>query len=88
MTQGDDGGVACDHIHSSIQSARFESMHVGQNQLQPTKLDHEVNALKMAAQRKKLIRLRGHRMEQDNGGGAQQKSECYRCSWSVRNHCL
>ena len=86
MSKGEGGGVAYDHVSSSIQSARFDSMHVGQNQ--PTKLDHEVTALKMAAQRKKNIHLRGHRNEQDNGGGAQQKWECYLCSWSVRNHCL
>ena len=40
MSKGEGGGVACDHIRSSIQSARFVSMHVGQNQ--PTKLEHEV----------------------------------------------
>ena len=40
MSKGEDGGVACDHVCSSIQSTRFGSMHVGLNQ--PTKLEHEV----------------------------------------------
>ena len=41
MSKGEDGGVACDHVCPSIQSTRFGSMHVGQIQNQPTKLEHK-----------------------------------------------
>ena len=57
MSKGEGGGVACDHIRSSIQSARFVSMHVGQNQPSSTMRSRHHQALKMAAQRKTFTEL-------------------------------
>ena len=57
-SRGEGGGVACDHICSSIQSARFDSMHVRQtNQPSSTMRSPTPPSPQMAAQRKTFTEL-------------------------------